>query len=67
MTAAQSQEELDEAIERIKQKRRESAQRSRNRRASYMKQLEVRRRLLGWALGLLGRARLLCCMACASA
>jgi hypothetical protein len=32
---------MDEAIERIKQKRRESAQRSRNRRAAYMKQLEV--------------------------
>ncbi|GBF95498.1 hypothetical protein Rsub_07848 [Raphidocelis subcapitata] len=35
-----SQEEMDEAIERIKAKRRDSAQRSRNRRAAYMKQLE---------------------------
>ena len=35
-----SPEELGEAIERIKQKRRESAQRSRNRRAAYMRELE---------------------------
>jgi uncharacterized small protein (DUF1192 family) len=32
--------ELTEAIERIKAKRRESAQRSRNRRAVYVRQLE---------------------------
>lgn len=44
--ANKSQEEIDAAVERIKQKRRESAQRSRARKNEYMRQLELENQAL---------------------
>jgi hypothetical protein len=41
-----TQEEIDAAVERIKQKRRESAQRSRARKNDYMRQLELENQAL---------------------
>lgn len=43
---AKTQAEIDEAIERIKKKRRESAQRSRARKSAYVKALELENKLL---------------------